>query len=83
MQAEGRHGQQKTIIRTEVARAGRSLQARGREAALRERTRRAIAQGAPARNGISHQRMGVIAGAVVTEVNRPVWFLSGTIVGLL
>ena len=81
MQAEGAHGQQKTIIRTEVPRAGRSLPARGREAALRESARRAIAQGAAAGDRIPHQRMGVIAGAVITEVNRPVWFLSGTSVG--
>src|SRR6266436_7290897 len=62
------HGQEKNITRTEVARTGRSLQTRGREAALRQRARRAIARGEPAGDRIPYQRMGIVAWAVVTDV---------------
>src|SRR5258708_35417487 len=49
---------------------GRSLQTRGREAALRQRARRAIARGEPARDRIPYQRMGIVAWAVVTDVTN-------------
>jgi hypothetical protein len=47
------------------------------------RRAKAVAQGPATGDRVPHQRMGVLAGAVVTEVNCLFWFVRGTIIGLL